>query len=1691
MPLVMVKDPVTGQMVEMYQPRSAVRPAPQPAPAAPTPKPVAPAPVAPVASAPKPAPAVASAPSGNPLAAFADLPSDLARLGKAVQSGTLPSLDQIGKGVQGGLQNLAKDVSDRGKEPNANIAVARGLTRMAYSGARNTAQELSDVGSEVVAAVQGKPSPTNNFTRDAPFLGIAPPLPKAKSSGGVEDFVTGVLQFGIAFGPATKLVTGGAKLAAKVPGVTKAFGAIDDITAAATTAVKGSKAAQAIAAVPVAGPVAKFAGRALAKGVKDNTITKGAAAGALVDFAVYDQYEGRLTDLIAKVGGPFEVFALDYLKSDPRDEGLTGRLKNVIEGMGVGSVLGFGSELLVQTFKATRAMRAASEASRVADSAKRKELIDIAVKERARLDEDLAQQRNAPTQPPTAPTATDPATPRAPDPRTAVAPVSGQKLDPYQGLDPKERALLEEEDRAALAGQMFRTERAGINYERAITNRPPLPDAAALDPQQRQLDPNLNPQRAQLDPKLDPQQRQVDPQVDPPAAPRQIVPSDDIVLPDSAFRKLTNAKANSAAEAYRKFYNAGQAPENQIELAQALAAVRAKGQRFVSDGVPGLDIDSALRDMQTGRFTPEVEKLRNAYIKAYSDQPMTVLAQTPTAAVDPQLDPQLDPRAVDEGVPPDGGDVPPVRGGEPPMPGDPNFPDSYPAKFIEAFDANAQARRAGDLTDADLLTNTVQKFESPSGKTAYVAEVPETAALAARAFSEVVDRDEIFKSFSNAEIEVLATESLKEEGYSVNLVLKGAERLIDAFKPHRDNLVAVAKLKEMVDTFNVKAGNAASEYLNGAADGSEEFLERVTNMINAATKARDHNKTLINIASKTGALLQSLQIVRANAGQNNFVEGLVDLPNLKNIITRDLQARADLELTNPNSIVRPISEDLFQALEDGNFNPKTLAELDAFAGVMTQAQHTKGFAKSFFAKYDSTTSLAVRGLIMARAAALLSSGGTIMTNIMSNAIRLFQLPVATAIGLGMEGEWTAAGHSLMMFNHYLYNLHNAARLTKESFIAGRSLFDIDASSVDALGKEGAARRLMEESGQTPENIREWDLNTTPWLNIQDKSMWAIAQKRVWQTLNMFTRTQVSLDTFFKTLSGSAFEYTRNLEPGMKRAVEQGLDPNSPAAWEFAQEFARESLQQKTLDLTINGRDILGAVMTGEQAQTAMRYATFTDDIWAEGQMGFKAFGVDIPGYVGRTASVAPAVWQNIIDAAPLAAIIQPFNRTPGDIIKSAMRMTPVTAPFVDTFHRDINSLDKFTKARAKGDMAIGATAITMGLIGMNMGVLQFAGSGPEMDPVAMKKWREDGWIPFSVRILEGTDELGNRQYSRAISIRALEPFTTLFGAMGQYSDIVNSLPKDKKDMLGTGLLFDILKAVSVGQLSKSYYQGFHDFMEVATGIGELGGTEDKATRLEKYLAKLVVSFIPFRSNTNSGRRQVDPAMRVVEPGSEGNFLEPNLQNFPMRFFNQLYNEYKNGVPGLSESLPERLNWVDATPMYSAGIYGEQFLPPEYPWMRYFLQFSPTSAFPVGNEVDPVVREMASLHGKGSEFRGPSANDWGGGQNRLSAAELNRYIKITATMPAPGNGPVLKDALLTLMKSDSYQSLPRQEDYSTSISARASAINLLIEGYKKRGKLEYERQNPEFIARIKEQGDTTRVNAFMSKSGYNPLFPNIR
>jgi len=92
--------------------------------------------------------------------------------------------------------------------------------------------------------------------------------------------------------------------------------------------------------VPFLGATKALKGAQLLQGAsKTATAVRGATAGAAVDFAAFDPHEARLSNLLMDytegnpvVGKPI----LDYLAAHPGDTNAEGRLKNTLEGLGVG-----------------------------------------------------------------------------------------------------------------------------------------------------------------------------------------------------------------------------------------------------------------------------------------------------------------------------------------------------------------------------------------------------------------------------------------------------------------------------------------------------------------------------------------------------------------------------------------------------------------------------------------------------------------------------------------------------------------------------------------------------------------------------------------------------------------------------------------------------------------------------------------------------------------------------------------------------------------------------------------------------------------------------------------------------------------------------------------------------------------------------------------------------------------------------------------------------------------------------------------------------------------------------------------------------------------------------------------------------------------------------------------------------------
>ena len=1008
--------------------------------------------------------------------------------------------------------------------------------------------------------------------------------------------------------------------------------------------------------------------------------------------------------------------------------------------------------------------------------------------------------------------------------------------------------------------------------------------------------------------------------------------------------------------------------------------------------------------------------------------------------------------------------------------------EEWATRLARQIQDNRAAIEAGDMTLEDLLQNNVLKVQSPSGAKTYLPDAPPELLEAYRAHSDLVSRVDAtgIPVMSDETIAFGTASWLERNNYSSKAVFKNLQQLSGPLSNYQENLQALRAAMLLADHSNYQAGIAANRWINAAADGTADLGQRAAELVQAAAMADRSNRSVESVTRPLGQLMRSTQIERPAAGSLPF-DRAADAGDFN--VSRKLQEVMGKEGQVPVSegIGAKVSPDLEQAIRTGDFNnPKVAEELDALALNLSQAAATNGYSSGFWRNFNKASNIGARGLVMYRSSQLLSSGMTFWVNIINNAVRTMEMPLTQAAGALVTGHPVRAARSLLIYGQYAKNLMGSLRMSVESFKVGRGLFDLDRSQVDFLDRLAA----MDAQGNAlarPTGKGEWDLNTMPWVAIQDKSNWAIAQRKIWQTLNLPTRLQVTADSGFKSLVGQSFEYVRNIQPGLDNAVKLGMDGNSKEAWRFAQEYAQAAVDRSLRDVTIDGRTILDGVMDSPHAETAMRWATFTDDIWAEMQPrtttygmkmaeakgltgdaaqkfaqdyvehGSKLFGLipgdDIPWFA-RTFSLMPAIWDTGLKSpfAPLFSLIQPFNRTPGDIVKSVARKSPA-APLVDTWWRDVFSEDALTRDRAWGDIATGSAVLAATSMALTHGRFQLTGSGP-IHPDAQRKWREmENKQPNSVRMRMGEDEDGNPIWSDWISMRSFQPFTSMIGALADYQEIANKVSVEARERLGAALVMDLVGSVAAGQLSQTYYTGFMELVDAAMGLGELDTVPGRRHSVARYFQRLIASLVPGSSAMRTGRRIEDPLAREV-PASDN----PSIA---MAFWEETYNEIKNSIPGWSDELPPRRNWITGEPMVLSGVWGDEFLPPESPWLSTLLQASPTSSFAKrSDQADPVLREMGQLAGRGTGFVGPRPGDFtNGGQikeNRLNAQEYDDYL-MAISRTRDEFGRTLHQALQEEINSDLYQENPQGEPMEQVISLRAAALNQVIAKFMKLGR----------------------------------------
>ena len=310
----------------------------------------------------------------------------------------------------------------------------------------------------------------------------------------------------------------------------------------------------------------------------------------------------------------------------------------------------------------------------------------------------------------------------------------------------------------------------------------------------------------------------------------------------------------------------------------------------------------------------------------------------------------------------------------------------------------------------------------------------------------------------------------------------------------------------------------------------------------------------------------------------------------------------------------------------------------------------------------------------------------------------------------------------------------------------------------------------------------------------------------------------------------------------------------------------------------------------------------------------------------------------------------------------------------------------------------------------------------------------DGRMPFSFQMRAGTDPGGMPKWGESITLRLFEPYTSIMAGMSDYLGLAGNLSTEAKNRLGSSMVADVLARSAVGQLSKQYFTGLYDVVDAIMGVGEMNDGPNVRNPLTKYLAKLSAGYV-VPSAFASGRRIMDPIARQVQPGS---------------LFQETLGEIKNRLPGWSKDIPAVVDWVTGEDVVMAGIYGQQHIPADQQWLGILYQYVPWSPLKVRSPAHNVLQEMGALHGKGANFKGPSANDYGA-ELRLDSNTFNAYKREVATVVRDEAGRTLTEALDEEIKGPQYQALPFDQNSSVVPMDRVAQLSIIIGKFKAMGK----------------------------------------
>ena len=807
---------------------------------------------------------------------------------------------------------------------------------------------------------------------------------------------------------------------------------------------------------------------------------------------------------------------------------------------------------------------------------------------------------------------------------------------------------------------------------------------------------------------------------------------------------------------------------------------------------------------------------------------------------------------------------------------------------------------------------------------------------------------------------------------------------------------------------------------------------------------------------------------------------------------------------------------LLDAIESGELTQEAIELGDVMVAISNYSQKNRGFNKHISDLIEQTPKggLTQRRLLNFYRGAILLSGETTWKMMIGGLYRAATLPViqtmggfTRGVGQSITGNKAEAYKSFrrarlgaMIYGQYYQNLGNAFRLMGATLMENETFgnLGVDQMQLRTNSRFNPADQLSLGSDEVQVSKKSDIWHADP----NNKNFFANAALRVLSAVPKATgRLAGGVDTFMSSLVGPSMEYVRFLDQELYHAeTVLGMRPGSNEAFNYASDRAVELVKAEMVDVTLaNGKKIENGALTGQNARYIMDWVNFTDSLdvvpaprtYDYGVRKARESGITDPldvhnfankyvnegsnifnqgGAAGGMAKASQAVGLvpkalgNVVENYPAFGLIYPLPRGPINIIKASARAFPITAPFVDTFWRDITSEDLFTRDRAIGEMALGTTTLAGGIALLSTGLVEFTGfrstnyRNREVGPESVERGRE----PMSIRFKNPFSD--SEEWTPWYSLQTFDTLSNIFGSIGEYVEVGNSLTEEEKEVESSIVAMKIAhvaRALGMGQFSKQILSSITELFDVVAGFDE-----DAARRMKKGKTGAFSRYIERKLSS----LLVPAAIRKINIGEARRDIVASELPFPFNVISNTGQRIQLQIPGGREGLPPVLHNYSGDPIDDRDYAGTGAVPEDMPWLKFFYKMlTPTSAFPSRSKsTHPVDVELSKLYGKGSNYKPWNDNIFNLPGKVLNREELNRLITIGTKEIKNEAGNTLWEELTALVTIDPvYASLPY--DVSSDVeNPRMTMIKNVVAEFKQKAKNKFLEERPDINSLIEER-----------------------